>query len=72
MATHPTPEPESSLPDFTDSDAFKGSNLLVIGISPDSVEEQDAFVKKQKLTVNSFDTQQPVVGSHQVSRSTQF
>lgn len=30
--------------------AFKGSNLRVIGISPDSVQEQDNFVKKQGLT----------------------
>lgn len=35
---------------LVESDAFKGSNLHVIGISPDSVEEQDAFVQKQKLT----------------------
>lgn len=35
---------------LVDNDAFKGSNLRVIGISPDSVQEQDTFVKKQKLT----------------------
>ncbi|KAF9646928.1 peroxiredoxin Q [Thelephora ganbajun] len=35
---------------LVENDAFKGSNLRVIGISPDSVEEQDNFVKKQKLT----------------------
>jgi len=35
---------------LVENDAFKGSNLRVIGISPDSVQEQDAFVKKQKLT----------------------
>jgi len=33
-----------------ENDAFKGSNLRVIGISPDAVEKQEAFVKKQKLT----------------------
>ena len=36
---------------FTENDAFKGSNIRVIGISPDSVEQQDVFVKNQKLTV---------------------
>jgi len=35
---------------LVESDAFKGSNLRVIGISPDSVKEQDTFVKKQNLT----------------------
>jgi len=35
---------------LVENDAFKGSNLRVIGISPDSVKEQDTFVKKQKLT----------------------
>jgi len=35
---------------LVENDAFKGSNLRVIGISPDSVQEQDTFVKKQKLT----------------------
>lgn len=35
---------------LVENDAFKGSNLRVIGISPDSVEQQDAFVNKQKLT----------------------
>lgn len=47
----------------TDNDAFRGSNLRVIGISPDSVEEQDSFVKKQKLTVSSSNVQRPVAGS---------
>ena len=49
--------------DFTENDAFKGSNLRVIGISPDSVEEQDTFVKKQKLTVSSPNMQCPAVCS---------
>lgn len=47
-------EPGSLLPDFIENDAFKETNLRVIGISPDSVGEQDKFVKKQKLTVSSL------------------
>jgi len=35
---------------LVENDAFKETNLRVIGISPDSVEDQDKFVKKQKLT----------------------
>lgn len=50
-------------PDFADNDAFKGSNLRVIGISPDSVQEQDTFVKNQKLTVSLPNAQRPTVGS---------
>jgi len=56
-------EPGRSLPDFADNDAFKGSNLRVIGISPDSVKEQDTFVKNQKLTVSSPNERRPTVGS---------
>jgi len=56
-------EPVYSLPVFTDNDAFKGSNLRVIGISPDSVKEQDVFVKNQKLTVSSPNERRPTVGS---------
>lgn len=53
--------------DFTENDAFKGSNLRVIGISSDSVEEQDKFVKKQKLTVSSLSVHSPTIslGSEQ-------
>jgi len=52
VGDHPLPplHPRCSLLDFAENDAFKGSNLRVIGISPDSVEDQDTFVKKQKLT----------------------
>ena len=62
VGDHPFPsfQPGHSLQDFTENDAFKGSNLQVIGISPDSVEEQDKFVKKQKLTVSSSTVQPPV------------
>ena len=47
---------------FTENDAFKGSNLRVIGISPDSVEAQDTFVKSQNLTVSPSDAQTPTFG----------
>jgi len=47
-------QPGSHFRVLTENGAFKGSNLRVIGISSDSVENQDAFVKKQKLTVSSF------------------
>jgi len=36
----------------------------VIGISPDSVEEQDTFVKNQKLTVSSPSMQRPATSSN--------
>lgn len=35
---------------LVENDTFKGSNLRVIGISLDPVEEQDTFVKEHKLT----------------------
>lgn len=45
-------KPGITLQSLTENDAFKDSNLRVIGISPDAVEKQEAFVKKQKLTVS--------------------
>jgi len=62
-----SPAPRHSPPSCIENDAFKGSNLRVIGISPDSVQEQDAFVKKQKLTVSAPKIQRPTtVGSNPV------
>ena len=57
----PSFRPGSHFRISTENDAFKGSNLRVIGISSDSVEEQDAFVKKQKLTVSSSNVQPPTI-----------
>ena len=34
----------------------------MIGVSPDSVEEQNTFVKNQKLTVSSPNMQYPAAG----------
>ena len=53
--SHPFPYPSQANHSRTsaENDAFKGSSLRVIGVSPDSVEEQNTFVKNQKLTVSS-------------------
>ena len=56
-------KPGVSHPDFADNNTFKESNLQVIGISPDSVEAQAAFVEKQKLTVIPLNTRFPAAGS---------
>lgn len=57
---------------FTENDAFKESNIRVIGISPDSVEKQDAFAKKQNLTVSLVNARFPALGSPGNFHSTQF
>ena len=36
----------------------------MIGISPDSVKEQDTLVKNQKLTVSSPSVRHPALGSY--------
>jgi len=35
----------------TEKDNFKPGKVQIIGISPDPVEKQKAFVEKEKLTV---------------------
>ena len=37
-----------------EKDTFKPDQVQIIGISPDSVEKQKAFVEKEKLTVYFF------------------
>jgi hypothetical protein len=36
---------------FVEKDIFKPGKVQIIGISPDPVEKQKAFVEKEKLTV---------------------
>ena len=37
-----------------EKDTFKPGKVQIIGISPDPVEKQKAFVEKEKLTVRQF------------------
>ena len=36
---------------YLEKDTFKPDQVQIIGISPDSVDKQKAFVEKEKLTV---------------------
>ena len=36
---------------YQEKDTFKPDKIQIIGISPDPVEKQKAFVEKEKLTV---------------------
>ena len=38
----------------SEKDIFKPGKVQIIGISPDPVEKQKAFVEKEKLTVRQF------------------
>lgn len=38
---------------MTEKESFKRAGVLVVGVSPDAVDKQKAFVEKQKISVSS-------------------